>query len=291
MRHIFPFLEISKNERIVLYGASERGYDFYRQIISTGYAEVVLWVDRQYEWYRYLGLPIDAPKRIEEIEYDRIVVTAETESVFESIKRDLLKMNVDQDKIFWKSDCLIKGNLALGYDKERILLESQKATLTNPNVFVDETRLDIVIRVLYAKDCLNGEGQGFHQSLYKKLMMIQNNGKEPTDNMISAFFSEYSTKAGWKAFDESFRSLIFSVKEEGFKKKYFVPVSKNGHLINGAHRVAAAISNQVDIWFWEYPVEIKPLIFDKTWLTNNDFSEEEVAYVLEKYREIKSCTI
>lgn len=286
MKFIFPFSEISKNERIVLYGASECGYNFYQQIVSTGYVDMVLWVDRQYEWYQYINLPVESPHKINNVEYDRIVVTAETKQVYQSILNDLKKMNIDEKKIFWKENSRIIGDIAAVYDENRVLQESKDAISVSPMTFVSEDRLDIVIRILYAQDIISDNKEIYHQNLYRKLMMVQNGGKEPTENMMSAFFSDYIMKSGWEAFDSSFRKLIFSIKENGYLKEHFVPVSRNGYLINGAHRIAVAVALKEEVWIRDYPVDIKALIFDSTWMENNGFDKSEIEYVREKYRGI-----
>ena len=286
MKHIFPFSEIKKGEKVVLYGASERGYDFYRQLVSTGYDDIVLWVDRQYEWYRYMNLPVDAPEKIKGAEFDRIIITAEEEHVYESMMCDLAKLGVDAGKIFWKKDCLITGNIAYGYDNERIEKEAHSAYEMNPIQLLSAERLDVIVRILYAKDVISESTNKYHMQLYRKMMTAQNNCTEPTDNMISSFFSEYSIKRGWKAFDESFKGLINSIRTGGFCRWYFVPLDRSKNMINGAHRVAAAIALDTTIWAYEYPVDIKPLIFNEKWFLDNGFTRSETEYIAEKYRKL-----
>lgn len=45
----FPREKISKGKKVILYGAGDMGKSFYKQLKDTGYCEVVLWVDRNYE--------------------------------------------------------------------------------------------------------------------------------------------------------------------------------------------------------------------------------------------------
>ena len=51
MKYIFPFTQVNIGSRIVLYGASDIDYDYYRQIMSTGYADLIAWLDSNYEMY------------------------------------------------------------------------------------------------------------------------------------------------------------------------------------------------------------------------------------------------
>ena len=266
-----------------MHGASEEGYDFYRQVISTGYCEIVLWTDRQYEWWRRLNLPVDPPERIKDMEYDLIVLTAEKKNVEESMRRDLLKMGVDDNRIYWKEDCLIKGNVAAGYDADRIRAESNEAVQDDPVKYLNEGSLDIVVRVLYAKDIIDGLHDARHEKMYRRLMMSQNNGSEPTDSMISAYFTEYSQKSGWEAFDLGFRGLIDSMKTEGFRKESFIPIDRHGRMINGRHRLAAAVALNLPVWVRKYEYDGIKLCFDRKWLEDVGFSDDEISEVIEAY--------
>ena len=58
MVYLFPFEKVKRESRIILYGAGESGYEFYQQLMTSGYCEIMAWVDRQYQWYQFLGLPV-----------------------------------------------------------------------------------------------------------------------------------------------------------------------------------------------------------------------------------------
>ncbi len=287
MRFIFPFSEINKDSRIVLYGASEEGYDFYQQLISTDYCKIVLWVDKQFEWYRTLNLPVEEPIKIKDISYDLIILTAEKKEIADSMVSDLISMGIDKEKIFWKEDCIIKGKIAAKFDPERIKKEAEDAKLRNPLELLDEDSLDIVIRVLYAKDLLEKKDCKKHRELYKKLMMGQNDGKEPTEDMIHAYFTEYSVKSGWEAFDKSFCNLVNSINENGFIREKYIPLDKKGKLINGRHRLGVAIALNVPIWTREYIFNGFGFKFNKDWLFNQGFDLEEINEIEKEYNILK----
>lgn len=286
MRFIFPFADIKKDCRVVLYGASEEGYDFYRQIITTGYCHIVLWIDRQYEWWRTMNLPVEVPASIKEANFDLVVLTAEKQSVADSMIKDLKKIGIDPDKIFWKEDCTIKGNIAAGYDSDRIIKEAAEAVPVNPCDYLNERSLDIVLRVLYARDIVRGVGSDKHRAMYKRLMMEQNSGKEPTEDMIHSYFTEYSIKRGWKAFDQGFHELVDSMQKSGFKRNSFIPIDSKGNLINGRHRLAVALALGVDVFVRKYPFDGFDFCFDREWLKDLGFSEEEIAEVVEEYQRL-----
>ena len=86
-------------------------YDVCRQVVTLKYVELVLWVDRQYEWFRMLNLPVDSPSRIECSEFDYVVITAERENVFNSIARDIEQMGVSRDRLIWDKDYSVHENV------------------------------------------------------------------------------------------------------------------------------------------------------------------------------------
>lgn len=98
--YLFPFDKISKGKKIVLYGASKVGQTYYNQIRRLCYAEVVMWVDRSYDFYADLG--VMGVESIQELkDYDYIVIAISASHVAEEIKHDLVGMGVEKEKIVW----------------------------------------------------------------------------------------------------------------------------------------------------------------------------------------------
>ena len=91
-------------------------------------------------------------------------------------------------------------------------------------------RFDLVPKILYAayrEAKLNTE---FAVDLYKEHLRVWNGFKE-YDNPEKNTFEKFR-----KCFDD----LIDSMKDNGFDSKCAVPITPEGHLLNGAHRTAAA---------------------------------------------------
>ena len=288
MRFLFPFSSVRRDSRIILYGAGEVGYDFYRQIVTSRYAELALWVDRQYEWFNSLNLPVVSPERIIGMEYDYVIITAENKSVYESITKDLSRFGVVDSEIIWNEDYRIQGNIVCGYEDRDIEKEMIDAVQTEPTVFINEYRLDIIIRYLYAVECMGNSGDGFGENLYRKFIINGCNAKEPTENYISAYFSEYSLKRGVKAFQNGFKDLICSMKKNGYLKEQFLPVDSRGNLINGAHRVAAALALGEKVWYVSYPFYGLRYKCDEEELERMGFTVREIDLIRNKYEQIVS---
>lgn len=98
-------------------------------------------------------------------------------------------------------------------------------------------RFDLVPKLLYAKYREENINTGFALDLYREHLRVWNGFKE-YDN---------PDKNTFEKFKESFDNLLDSMKMEGFKEEFAVPVTKEGHLLNGAHRVAAAMTHRVPI--------------------------------------------
>ena len=276
MRFLFPFSAVPKGSRIVLYGAGEVGYDFYRQVMTSKYVELVLWVDRQYEWFRMLNLPVDHPSRIEQAEFDYVVITAERENVLNSIARDVEQMGISRDRLIWDKDYSVHENVVYSFKDRDIAEEAKRAITCSPFDFVSEDRLDIVIRYLYAKDIYEQAADEMHRNMYLKFVTQQWDEQEPTENYVSAYFSEYTVKRGKEAFERSFIDLVRNMAEHGYKREHFVPVDQKGRLINGAHRIAAAMACGIDVWYLKYPFDGLYYVCDRQALENMGFSAQEI---------------
>lgn len=96
-RHMFPFDKIEKNKRIALFGANEVGQEFYEQIQRTKYAEIVVWVDSRY--LDYSEYNVISPTELINYEMDYVVIASDRGEVIKSIKNEVLKMNISDEKI------------------------------------------------------------------------------------------------------------------------------------------------------------------------------------------------
>lgn len=100
---LFPFNKVPVGKRIILYGASILGQTFYGQIKKIGYADIVAWVDRDYEAYKEF--------RVREVEYinvvrnyDYIVIAVINSEASKEIKKNLKNMGVEDEKIILCSE-------------------------------------------------------------------------------------------------------------------------------------------------------------------------------------------
>lgn len=93
----------------------------------------------------------------------------------------------------------------------------------NPNDLLTHKRFDVVIKYMYASN-LSSE---FYKNAYKEHLKIWN-----------GFHERNPKKSNFEDFDNAFKSIINNTVDEP------VPVNPEGHIANGAHRLAAALYHQ-----------------------------------------------
>lgn len=287
MNYLFPYELVKENSRIVIYGSGEAGFNFYQQIMTSRYCEVLAWTDSQYAWYQYLGLPITAPDRVDWGKANAVVIAVTKRKHYQEIKEVLRQKGILENYILWKENYKLQELPVPYLDKERRRQEAKRARIWNPGDCLTEKRLDIVIRYLYAKELLQGIEEGEGSRLYTKF--IEKKGiEEPLTNKVFAFFSDYDQKIGVPAYKDSFQKLITSMKRNGFEKEYFIPLDKHGEIINGAHRLAAALALEIPVWIVDFPLfEGFGFDFSEEWMERNGFLYEEIQTLKEQFKQLK----
>ena len=110
--------------------------------------------------------------------------------------------------------------------------------MVNPISVISPTRLDVFTKLDFARGVVTGEGLSWGQSLYREYMK----STAPTNK-----FGEDGIKFSISDYENSFVSLIESLKDKGFRPEFgTVPVGKLG-ITNGAHRLASALALDLDI--------------------------------------------
>ena len=89
---------IPEGARLILYGADRMGVDVLHGILWEQDYRVVAWVDPQYKNH---GYPIMSPEIIMTLDYDYILITNASESVYEAVKNELDAIGAEPRKIKW----------------------------------------------------------------------------------------------------------------------------------------------------------------------------------------------
>lgn len=98
---VFPFLNILKDKKIVLYGAGMIGSSYWYQIAKWNACDIVLWIDKNWEDLQKEGMPVQDPNKILCIEFDYIVLAESNRTVVQLITDSLLSKGIDEHSILW----------------------------------------------------------------------------------------------------------------------------------------------------------------------------------------------
>lgn len=88
-------------QKVIIYGAGKFGKALYRKIKYTTNKEIVKWVDKDYKKYKYKLHRVSSINKINNTEYDSIVIAVLDERIAMSIKKQLIYSGVKEEKIVW----------------------------------------------------------------------------------------------------------------------------------------------------------------------------------------------
>lgn len=100
--YAFPYSDLDRNDRIVLYGAGKIGMAYYRQIFFHKLANMVLWVDKNWESYSDSYMPLFSPDSIKDCEYDYLIIAVKKKELADEIRQELIQQGVEDAKILWR---------------------------------------------------------------------------------------------------------------------------------------------------------------------------------------------
>ena len=293
---LFPFGQIEKTDRIVIYGAGKVGKAFWHQMKAANYGSLVLWVDKNYKVYEEQGLPVSSPNVLKKAEYDRLVIAVLDIKVMYQIRNELLDMGVKSTKLVWSEHFRLKTTGPFAYhnaqEEYHVLKDKQVFQKVPALQMVSYKRLDILIRYLLCKDIINEVENEDNLKLYFRFFLIMNGAEEPINMERIGYFSDYERKCGLQEFLESFRALTCSMRKGGFQKKAYVPVGVDKLNINGSHRIAAALALEEEIWVREYVYTEKIAGWDYKYFEERGFSEQDKLRIMRAYGDLyQECSI
>lgn len=98
---IFPFQEVPKGARIILYGAGYAGRAFHHQICLSGYCDIAAWVDQAYEEKELNKMGVVGLEALQTETYDYVVLAVRTSDLAADITTRLLSYGVGREKIIF----------------------------------------------------------------------------------------------------------------------------------------------------------------------------------------------
>lgn len=208
------------------------------------------------------AIEIDPSKGIWHLELARILRLTD---ISESIKFYSKAINLGQEVARLEMDCLL----------------GEKIEYIDPRDLCTANRLDILIKVELAKDYLQGKisKESSTAQLYIEHIIKRTNGTEPY-TLLKSKVSDYI---------DSFYQLIDSIKNKGFNRNFSIPIDKNGVILNGAHRLAAAIALEIPLVpITKFNDPWQALDWGMSWFLRNNFDTVQINLLLRRWIEVRN---
>lgn len=100
---MFPFDEIKKNSKVIIYGAGKVGEIYIKQNEEYKFCQVISWVDQKNDLGLMKQKKVESVESIPEKDFDYIVIAVDKYEAAAEIGENLLKLGVSKEKIIWKS--------------------------------------------------------------------------------------------------------------------------------------------------------------------------------------------
>lgn len=113
--YLFPWHLFRRGERVVIYGAGNVGRDFLRQVQEYGYVKLVGMADRAGGTAKIPGVEVKYPAELKDMEYDAILLSVQDGKLAESIREDLKKLGISEEKIRWDGQHYLRKDFYEGY--------------------------------------------------------------------------------------------------------------------------------------------------------------------------------
>lgn len=275
------------NYRALLIGATVGGRNLYCELEALGALQhIALWTDEKYAFYQMCGLPMADYANVE-ADYDLVIIGGKRAEKFAAHLLETKKLEnlpvyrVDETQVGTRD--FVWRNLKYS----DFPVSDAELTEIDPRELLSETRMGFVIRYLAAMEILSGkDGDGLE--LYKRYIYFLNGYEEFVKPFTTcAYFSDYEEKKGAEHFVESFRKLLYSVKEKGFQKQHFIPVTEKMNLLNGAHRMIAALIFGQTVWIKKYTGFGEPfIVFGIEDLHKLDCTPGQIQLVADTYKKL-----
>lgn len=153
--YLFPFELVPKGAKILLYGAGDVGREYYVQAKLTGYCKIIGFLDKNYDKYENMALPIYPPRKIAELDYDFIVVALKSDVYLEEIISDLTSYGVPKNVVVFMG--------LRGYEPQLLLQNSKNNFTKVEKLAFPKGGISIALKL----------GPGFGDAIMKKPFLMK----------------------------------------------------------------------------------------------------------------------
>lgn len=99
----FPFDEIKKGSKVVLYGAGRVGETYKKQNEEYRFCQIVSWVDRRNKQLSMRQKHVEGVETILEKDFDYVLIAVDKYNMAKEIGKDLARLGIPREKIIWRS--------------------------------------------------------------------------------------------------------------------------------------------------------------------------------------------
>lgn len=97
--YLYPFSKVKKGSKIIVYGASKMGWGLMKNLVGSKDYQVALWVDKNVQQPSLSEFKISPVSDIKLVDYDYIVVAVLSAEISQEIERELMDMDITEEKI------------------------------------------------------------------------------------------------------------------------------------------------------------------------------------------------
>ena len=124
----FPFEQVARESKIVLYGAGKVGHVFREQCIQRDWCEIIAWCDQRWET---LEEEIVNPQDIMNLRFDVVVIALEDGNTAIEVMEYLQRMGIERKRLIWKTP--LKGDKMCPVCRTEIKLFLPAGIFARPN--------------------------------------------------------------------------------------------------------------------------------------------------------------
>ncbi len=96
--YTLPHSLLAGKKDIAIYGAGNVGKSYFIQLMAQNEYKLAGWFDKNYASY---GFPTESPELLKEKKTEAVLIAVQMDTVANEIKKDLIKLGIDEEKIVW----------------------------------------------------------------------------------------------------------------------------------------------------------------------------------------------
>lgn len=99
--YLFPYEKVPQGSRIIIYGAGDVGQEYLQQMQITRYCEVIAFIDKAFDKYDPMIVPIYPLDSIKSLSFDYVVLAFKTGAHVRAVTKSLIDLGVSNEIIIY----------------------------------------------------------------------------------------------------------------------------------------------------------------------------------------------